>query len=558
MALAFIVSAILYERVQIAIQGDLTQRRLFRRLTGRIDRNWSELSKIEVGELGLESSMTADDLDLIGDRSLLSWCSLAGTKAGKRVLVEQLTTYAEAATVIQRQEAARELSPQVEIRHRLMLQLWQLGSASESLDGFSDWATQPTQSRPWVNWLSWIGPVCLMLGVAIAAICFEPIPGACFWCGAALAAIGLLTNMVLMLGYIGVIHNAFKQIESHHGLEATCQELLKSLSQMQSQSWLLLDIQRVLCDPKGNDSALAALPKLRWPMRLAGLRLNPTLTIPFLILQLVWLWDFRVYGWIERWRNRNSASVPQWLNCIGQLEAVLSSAAISHEYPNWTFPVSTLPKGVLFQANQIGHPLIPDAMRVCNDLQMDRGLPLLVVTGSNMSGKSTLMRSIGVNVALSRIGSPVCAESFSCPAMELSTSIRVRDSLADGVSFFMAELKRLRQVVDAVQHSRQALHRPSLVILDEILQGTNSRERQIAVSHVVQRLLLFDCLLLVSTHDLQLADADSFTGNCQVVHFREHFEEVDGQSQMKFDYRMHPGPAPTTNALKLLELVGLR
>ncbi len=556
--LAFLVAATIHEWIQQAIQRELIQRRLYRRLIARVDRDWEGLSTKGQFSIGSESSVTADDLDLTGDRSLFSWSSLAGTQAGSRVLVQQLTSYADESTIRDRQHAVRELAPQFEIRERLMMQLWQLGTAQASLEEFSDWAESPSAKNRRLDFLTWLGPACFLCGIiaAIASLSLD-LPIAAFWSSVVISAIGLLINVFLVLGFIGVLHDAFKRITTHHELEATCQELLHSLLQLRPQSSLLNEFRRSLCDPGATNSAVVALAKLRWPMRLAGLRLHPSLYIIFLILQICLLWDFRVYGWIERWRKRYSTDVRRWVASLGQLEAILSASAIHDEYPSWAFPEFDLLKGKLFEATQMGHPLLSDQSRVANDLNIDVARPLLLVTGSNMSGKSTLMRAVGVNVALSRIGAPVCAERFVCPPMEIATSIRVRDSLADGVSFFMAELNRLRVVVDAVQQSREVLNRASLVILDEILQGTNSQERQIAVSHVVQMLLGFHVLLLVSTHDLQLADTEGFSDNSQIVHFREHFDVRNGQSHMLFDYRMHAGVAPTTNALKLLALVGL-
>ncbi|MDZ4852895.1 MAG: hypothetical protein SGI77_26715 [Pirellulaceae bacterium] len=557
LAIAFIVAAAVHEAMQQSMQGNVVRSCLYRRLLGRAHRNWKELPKISPADLDDATSITADDLDIVGAQSLMSWCSLAGTKTGLKMLARQLTTFADANTVEQRRIATQELAPQFEMRQRLMLLLWALGVSQASLEGFSQWATTPVPKRRWLDWLTWIGPLALLLGTAIAVINYQRFPGPVFWSGVVLAGVGLLTNIVLLLGYIGVIYNAFKQIETHRGLEATCQELLRSLIEMRTKSSLLMELRQYLCDVSNQDSALAALAQLRWPMRLAGLRLNPVLFVPFLIFQVIFLWDFRVYNWIERWRTRYSNAVARWLECIGQLEVTLSAAAIHDEYPHWAFAKSELSTELLFRADKMGHPLIDDECRTVNDVCIRRDHPLLLVTGSNMSGKSTLMRSIGVNVALSRIGSPVCAVSFQCQPMELATSIRVRDSLAEGVSFFMAELNRLKQVVDTVQQNFEQHRRASLVILDEILQGTNSRERQIAVGHVVQKLLGFQAVLMVSTHDLQLADVEGFREHCGIVHFREHFEEIDGQLQMKFDYKMHPGIAPTTNALKLLELVGL-
>jgi DNA mismatch repair ATPase MutS len=173
-----------------------------------------------------------------------------------------------------------------------------------------------------------------------------------------------------------------------------------------------------------------------------------------------------------------------------------------------------------------------------------------------MAGKSTFMRAVGLNQLLARTGSPVCATKMETNLYSLATSIRVRDSLKDGVSYFMAELNRLKQVVDMSQHA-QATDVKVLFLLDEILQGTNSRERQIAVVTVLERLLGYGAAGFISTHDLDLATQPEILAVSQVVHFREYFETVDGVEQMRFDFKMRSGPTPTTNALKLLKMVGL-
>ena len=195
--------------------------------------------------------------------------------------------------------------------------------------------------------------------------------------------------------------------------------------------------------------------------------------------------------------------------------------------------------------------------RVPNDVQVGPPGTVLLVTGSNMSGKSTLLRSVGVNVVLGQMGSVVCADQLSMPPMHIETSMRIADSLADGVSFFMAELKRLKEVVDTAKAHQGDNPRRMLFLLDEILQGTNSRERQIAVSRVVRKLIDESAIGAISTHDLDLATTGDLEKACQTVHFSEQFKEVDGKKQMTFDYRMKSGIAETTNALKLLEIVGL-
>ncbi len=205
----------------------------------------------------------------------------------------------------------------------------------------------------------------------------------------------------------------------------------------------------------------------------------------------------------------------------------------------------------------LGHPLLPPHRCRRNDVRLGPSGTFLLVTGSNMSGKSTLLRAIGVNTVLAQAGGYVCAKKLRLPPARIATSMRVTDSLTEGVSFFFAELKRLKAIVDDARQADPADHRHQLFLLDEILQGTNSAERHIAVARVIKFLVAQPTLGAVSTHDLELARSPELSGHCQTVHFREQFETVAGERKMTFDYVLRAGVSPTTNALKLLELVGL-
>ncbi|HTQ79069.1 MAG TPA: MutS family DNA mismatch repair protein, partial [Thermoanaerobaculia bacterium] len=276
-------------------------------------------------------------------------------------------------------------------------------------------------------------------------------------------------------------------------------------------------------------------------------------------LQLLFLWDFHILALLERWQRDFGGRARRWLAALGELEALSALAALAHDNPAWTFPEVAPREPVLLEAREIGHPLLPESARVANDVTLGPPGTFLLVTGSNMSGKSTLLRSLGINVVLAQAGGPVCAASFSLPPVTLATSVLVEDSLADGVSFFMAELLRIRQVVDAAGRAAGE-GRVLLYLLDEILRGTNSRERQIAVRRVLSHLLAAGALGAISTHDLELAQISELAAACRPVHFRESFEpgaEQDGKPVMTFDYRLRPGVATTANALKLLDLVGL-
>jgi DNA mismatch repair ATPase MutS len=282
-------------------------------------------------------------------------------------------------------------------------------------------------------------------------------------------------------------------------------------------------------------------------------------------LQLLFLWDFHVLALLERWQRDFGARARGWLGALGDLEALAALAGLAHDNPGWAFPrvaEREAQRPATLEARGLGHPLLAAGARVPNDVTLGPPGTFLLVTGSNMSGKSTLLRAIGVNVVLAQAGGPVCAESLALPPLDLATSLLIEDSLADGISFFMAELLRIRQVVDAADRAESAGNegRVLLYLLDEILRGTNTRERQIAVRRVLGHLLSQGALGAVSTHDLELAEIPELAAACRPVHFRESLApeaEREGQPVMTFDYKLREGVATTANALQLLDLVGL-
>jgi DNA mismatch repair ATPase MutS len=203
-------------------------------------------------------------------------------------------------------------------------------------------------------------------------------------------------------------------------------------------------------------------------------------------------------------------------------------------------------------AESLGHPLLPDDKRVDNDVRVGPPGTLVLVTGSNMSGKSTLLRAIGLNIVLAQAGSVVAAGRFALPPSDLQTSLRVQDSLELGLSYFMAALARLKGVVDAAEHERP--ERVLVYLLDEILQGTNSVERGLAVRAVARHLLEAGAIGVMTTHDLSVAGEEPLASAAELVHFTEH---VNDNGEMGFDYRLRPGLATSRNALRLMKLIGI-
>lgn len=542
----------------------------YRRLLARCRRNWTELVPLPTEENTKEYfSDLSRDLDLFGDRSLYRWCSLAMTQTGSKTLCGWLTQWVTSEVVQERQVAVQELASDQAWRESFFEITCDYRNQQASPEGLENWCKGDFHfaKRRWVQWLTWISPCVLLAGIIVLIVAKLQEFELGQFVGLGMLLGGAAVNFLITMVIIGPIHDIFVKIGTANRDLQSLANIIQAIKELESKQALLTEIRGKCFN--GQHSADIALSQLRRIMSLAGMQRSPLFFIPYLILQVVFLWDVRVLELLERWKVRFGSCTSGWLEAIGMTETLFSAATIASEYPSWVYPTlinkcelvkgDSSPAGVrLLEVEAVAHPLLKDSSQVPNNVSISRERPLLLVTGSNMAGKSTLLRSIGVNSVLSRLGAPVCAAKWVGPVCELASSIRVQDSLQDGVSFFMAELKRLRSVVDLAQKENEPDGKQMLVLLDEILQGTNSRERQIAVEHVLDKLVECGCIVLTSTHDLEMAGNGSIQRIAQVVHFREHFETVEGQQVMRFDYVMRPGVTPTTNALKLLEMVGLR
>lgn len=305
----------------------------------------------------------------------------------------------------------------------------------------------------------------------------------------------------------------------------------------------------------GGRSAASWMDRLERLMVLADLRFG----LMHFFVEVLFQWDFHLQARFERWRDRAGPAARGWLEALGEVEALAALAALAHAQPEWAFP-EVDPETDAVAGRDLGHPLIPDGRRVGNDVAVGPPGTFLLVTGSNMSGKTTLLRAIGTNAVLAWAGGPVCAAGLRLPPVALATSIAVEDSLEEGVSFFLAELLRLKAVV-AVAEARAAAGSSGervVYLLDEILRGTNSLERRIAVQRVIGRLVALGAVGAVTTHDLEILAEGELAEEAQPIHFRETVRpRPDGGAEMTFDYLARPGLATTTNALRLLEAVGL-
>lgn len=558
-AVFFLIAITAHEHLRLNEVTAQRQAKLYERLLARLDRRWGDMHSL--GSAYAERSSLADDLDLFGETSLWQLLALPSTSLGRKTLCQWLLTVPSWDVVHERQAAIEELRDASDERESILERIASISEGAEDAVRLAEWAAAPRwlPAHRFAHILSFVGPVFVLCGAIalVVASLAEESNAVAVWIAAGLLGVGLAVNLLLTLGWGSWLHDIFVRVTGPNRDAQQLSHIFEQIGNLPGTSSRLAHIRQRAS--RGDRSAVAGFRQLLWRVRMANLQRDPLFYIVYLVLQLASAWDFRVMESLERWQKAFGGVSYEWFEALGECEALIAAATLAEEYPQWCFPEPCTEADRIFSVTGLGHPLLPDAQRVTNDLTLYRAQPLLLVTGSNMAGKSTLLRSLGLNQVLARCGAPVCARVYRSPLFELATSIRVRDSLQEGVSFFMAELKRLKEVVDIAERAAGGRSEvaPVMFLLDEILQGTNSRERQIAVMKVIERLLECGAVGAISTHDLELADQPPVQRISQIVHFREYFDHVEGTERMRFDYLMRPGPTPTTNALKLLSMVGL-
>ena len=511
----------------------------------RVGREWSALEHrawITVPT----SHPYAADLDVFGSASLVQLFPALSAAPGRTTLTSWLLAPASAAELKPRQQAVAELKERVDWRDELVLHTRRINISAERLQAFQDWAERDgcLADNQWGSGLAIALPAATALLAAAQAF---GIVAHAFW------LIPIALGTMLTMRFRGALTVTLAQVQGQRNVLKGYASVARLVSTETFNSAVLEQIHQAL----GNRDARAArqMRSLETLADCADVRLSPMLHF---IVQTLTLWDFHVVHLLNRWKREAGNQVGSWMEALGALESLAALATVAHDNPDWAFPNIDASEPAKIEATALGHPLLPANRRVANDIAVGPPGTVLFVTGSNMAGKSTLLRAIGLNVVLAQAGSVVCASEMRCPPVALHTSMRVQDSLERGVSYFMAELERLKLIVDAANAAGPTSGRTLLYLLDEILHGTNSAERAIAARHVLAQLIALGAIGAVTTHDLQLADADVLTRAAQHVHFQEGFAPTpDGHPSMYFDYQLRPGQATSSNALKLLELVGL-
>lgn len=530
-AVAFVALVVVHERLARRLSRARRRVAFLETAIARTNGDW-----IGRGDPGTDFADAAHpyaaDLDLFGRGSLFERLSTARTHAGQERLASWLLQAAPVADVRARQRAAAELGPRLDLREDLAV----LGAEAKGA----------VDSRSLGRWAA-AEPVPVPRGLRAAAFT---------------ATVAAVTTLVawasgLTEGTPFYLATAAVAVCSFYG-RAFAQRVLERIGRPAQDLETLTEIFDRLADerfeaerlcalhaPLSGDAAPGpAIAQLRRWLEIHESRANAF----FAPIAFYMVWDAQLAAELEHWRRRYGRPIGQWLAALGEIEALVSLGTCAFENPQDPFP-ELAETGPLFDARALGHPLLARSRAVCNDVRLDGERQMLVVTGSNMSGKSTFLRTIGTNTVLALAGAPVRAASLRLSPLSIGASIRVTDSLQDGESRFYAEIKRVRQVLDIARDAP-----PGLFLLDEIFDGTNSAERRVGAEAVVRSLLARGAVGLVTSHDLALAEiAVSLAPRAENVHFEDHLEG----ERIAFDYRLKPGPVARGNALGLMRAVGL-
>lgn len=492
----------------------------------------------------------AADLAVTGRASLWQLVDTVSAYPGRDVLAAWLLDAPASATEIAaRQDAARALAPAVEWREALAAHAFESGSVRRvGVDAFVEWAGG--------------APGALANGAAYAAACIPTaaLLAAATWTAASPASWPAASRVAGLAVAANVVLTLVVRRRAAATLTAASQwsrglrqhaALLAHAAEPPARTPLLTRHADALHAGGGAARAAARLERVAM---CGEVRYSPMM---YAFAQALLLWDAHVAAGVERWRRDAGSQVRAWFAALGAIESLAALGTLAHDNPSWTFPTLGDDARPAFDADALAHPLIAGSERVPNDVQLGPPGAVLLVTGSNMSGKSTLLRAIGLNAVLAQAGAPVCAARLVTSRLRVMTSVVVHDALAEHTSLFLAELKRVKGIVDAARGA-EAGAAPVLYLLDEVLHGTNSAERRVATRAVLSHLLDARALGAVSTHDLALAADEPLASRARLVHFTESVHDAPGGgARMTFDYRLRPGLATSTNALVLLRLMGL-
>lgn len=476
-----------------------------------------------------------EDLDVFGKHSLFQLINRTSTYIGEKVLAKWLSSRADREEILRRQESVRELTPEIDFRQEF--QAYGMVGDSNEID-----------HQPLLNWLKTQSTV--KNAIAIKVI---------------LALLPLATITSIVLSSMGVLQSGIPILLAftNMGILAAFFNKVQEISKRTEEGYKSLNALRYHIDMiEGSDFKSQKLKDLKATIQHDVVKASKTIkdlqlilenfqnrtNMVYIIFDILLLLDVYWYMRIHAWKQQNQTDISNWFTTIGELDALVSLAGFAHLNPDFTYP-SVSEKHFDIKATGLGHPLITSGKRVTNNFEFHGKGGICLITGSNMSGKSTFLRTVGINCTLGLIGAPVCAEEMTVSDLRIFTSMRSQDDLEENVSSFYAELKRLKQLLAYIDDAT-----PVLFMIDEVLKGTNSEDRHKGAIALIKQLNSAYAFGFVSTHDIELGNITNELNGVKNYSFNS---EIIGD-EIKFDYTLTPGICKSFNATKLMQKMGIQ
>lgn len=478
----------------------------------------------------------ANDLDIFGRASLYQYINRCTSEQGRNLFATWLLNPSSTKTISERQEAIKELSHQLEWRQQLQSYGIAHALAIDTENKIKNWIKEPTKfiDKPLWKLLRFIFPAIsfTILGLHIFGV---------------LSSSAFYPLIVLMLAIsLGISRMTTPEYAKLNKTAPQLETLAFSVAWIEKgtfKSKLLVELQNNYINK--TIRASQTIKTLKSILDRTDIRLNPLVFIP---LNTFAFWDLQQVLILEKWKKENKQHIGDWFHSLAEIESLSSMGNLSFNHPGWAFPTISEKNGTL-TAESLGHPLIPEEKLVTNSFSTEESEGLNLITGSNMAGKSTFLRSVGVNIVLAMMGSAVYAKSFTVSNMKAISSMRVSDNLEENTSTFYAELKKLKEVIEAVYKNEKVF-----LLLDEILRGTNSADRHTGSKALIKQLIHHNAVGLIATHDLELAKlATDFPGKLHNYHFDV---QVAGD-ELYFDYKLKRGVCTSMNASLLMKKIGI-
>ena len=537
----FNIIAYFHRKVETSINKHQIYLEIKKSHAARINLDWKNLP-VPTNYRKNEQHPFEIDLDITGEKSLHQLMDISVSSSGSQRLKDWLLAVTpDFKTIINRQNLIREITPLIRFRDKLLLAFKLVSKERLDDEKLMNWLNLSTADKN----------LKLMLAISSIIVCIN-------W-------IFLLSHLLFQLPLyflmISVMIYAIVYFWNHKYYAEFFDEAEFLVEELKKYRTIFTYLEKYHYQKRNNlkkltalfrnkkDNPLVEIRKLNLIVVAIGLRMN---FITGLFFNLVLPWDFLFAYRLNKKKLKIKEKFPYWLDVCFELEGLASLANFAYFNTEYTFPaiVNTDPGTVVFESEKLGHPLIPFQQKICNDFFVKKSGEIYLITGSNMSGKSTFLRTVGINLCLAYAGSVVNANNLKISWFRLFSVIRVNDSLSAGISQFYAEVKRLKKLLEKIGETGAA---PLFFLVDEIYKGTNNRERLIGSRAIIRSLIGAKGSGIISTHDLELTSLEIEFAEFKNFHFRE--EVINGE--MIFDYILHRGPCPTTNALKIMELEGL-